>query len=318
MPPRPGRSERLQKLATRDTRAGSVVAASEIDVFHAQSLLWDLWIGVVYTSCRYAVISLDDCGQWAAGNDKLRPMLMATRCAVLLLAVALAGCGLGAATAPNPAADWPMYNRDYKSTRFSPLSEITPKNVANLRQICSYALPEDSTFESSLVAVNGTLYFTTSEFTYAIDAGNCALRWRVRHELAGSGGTVRGVAFAGNRNLPRIPRRLRDRLRCRERRTSLGFEAGGSEWRACHHRCVADCVERNGLHRHFRRGESLRLHGSRSGCQNRTRGLDFFAGSDRRRPRRGNVAKGSPGWRRFHLDKLHARSRFRRALCADG
>ena len=116
-----------------------------------------------------------------------------TRFTLLGLSFALAING------QSPAADWPMYAHDYNSTRFSQLSEITPKNVAGLKQVCSYALPEEATFESSLVAINGTLYFTTSEYTYAINAANCALRWRVRHEIQGPGGTVRGAAIAGNR-----------------------------------------------------------------------------------------------------------------------
>jgi alcohol dehydrogenase (cytochrome c) len=89
-----------------------------------------------------------------------------------------------------------MYNRDYTSTRFTQLAEITPSNVSKLRQICSYSLPEDAEFESGLVAVDSILYFTTAEYTYAVDAANCALKWRVRHEMPRSGGTVRGVAFA--------------------------------------------------------------------------------------------------------------------------
>ena len=101
--------------------------------------------------------------------------------------------------AQSSGSDWPMYARDYASTGFSPLTDITPQNVSNLKQICSYKLPEVSTFESSLVSVNGTLYFTTSEYTYAIDASNCILKWRARHVMPGGGGTVRGVAVAGNR-----------------------------------------------------------------------------------------------------------------------
>ena len=104
-----------------------------------------------------------------------------------------------AAAQNSTAADWPQYARDYASTGYSPLSEIKPQNVTGLRQICSYALPEQSTFESSLVVLNGTMYFTTTEYTYAMDASNCNLRWRVRHELPMPGRTVRGVAIAGNR-----------------------------------------------------------------------------------------------------------------------
>ena len=92
-----------------------------------------------------------------------------------------------------------MYNGDYASTRYSQLSEITPKSVGAIRQICSYSLPENATFESSLVAVGGSLYFTTSEYTYSINAATCALRWRARHVVEGAGGTVRGVAIAGDR-----------------------------------------------------------------------------------------------------------------------
>ena len=92
-----------------------------------------------------------------------------------------------------------MYNRDHASTRFSQLSEITPANVSQLRRVCSYPLPEDAEFESGLVAITGVLYFTTSEFTYAVDAATCELKWRVRHEMRRVDGTVRGVAFAGGR-----------------------------------------------------------------------------------------------------------------------
>jgi len=102
-------------------------------------------------------------------------------------------------TPSDTGADWPMYARDYTSTRYSPLTEITPKNVANLKQTCSYPLPEASTFESSLVEIGGTLYFTTSDTTYALDATNCRLKWREKHELQAPGGTVRGVAVAANR-----------------------------------------------------------------------------------------------------------------------
>jgi alcohol dehydrogenase (cytochrome c) len=93
--------------------------------------------------------------------------------------------------------DWPMYARDYASTSFSSLSEITPANVSKLKQVCSYQVPENVTFESSLVVVNGTMYFTTGAYTYALNAADCTLRWRVQYEAGG--GTVRGLAVAGNR-----------------------------------------------------------------------------------------------------------------------
>ena len=106
--------------------------------------------------------------------------------------------GLQEARAQRAATDWPMYAGDYASTGASSLSEITPRNVSALKLICSYKLPEVSTFESSLVAVNGTLYFTSSDYTYAVDASSCTLKWRAQHQTQVHG-TVRGVAVSGNR-----------------------------------------------------------------------------------------------------------------------
>jgi hypothetical protein len=42
------------------------------------------------------------------------------------------------------------------------ISTPVPRNITSLHKICSYALPEETTFESSLVEVNGTLYLTSS------------------------------------------------------------------------------------------------------------------------------------------------------------
>jgi PQQ-dependent dehydrogenase (methanol/ethanol family) len=94
-----------------------------------------------------------------------------------------------------------MYNGDYASTRFSALADITPQNVTGLKQVCAYELPEKVMFESGLVALGGSLYFTTFENTYAIDAATCAVRWRAQHKLATvpAVGTTRGVAIEGNR-----------------------------------------------------------------------------------------------------------------------
>ena len=93
----------------------------------------------------------------------------------IVLAAILAGCESKAPTEAKVSPDWSMYNGDYASTRYSQLDEITPQNVANLKQLCAYQLPESVTFESGIVAVDGTLYFTTFENTYAIDASSCAV-----------------------------------------------------------------------------------------------------------------------------------------------
>jgi alcohol dehydrogenase (cytochrome c) len=80
-------------------------------------------------------------------------------------------------------ADWPMYNRGYDGTRFSPLAQITAANVAALAPACTFPLGETANLQTGIVAVDGTLYFTTVKDTYAVDAATCALRWRHRYDF---------------------------------------------------------------------------------------------------------------------------------------
>jgi alcohol dehydrogenase (cytochrome c) len=81
-------------------------------------------------------------------------------------------------TTPEPTADWAAYNNTYAGDRFSPLSLITTGNVERLRETCSVDLGVRAAMQSGPVVVDGTLYVTTAENTYAIDATNCQLRWK--------------------------------------------------------------------------------------------------------------------------------------------
>jgi alcohol dehydrogenase (cytochrome c) len=89
------------------------------------------------------------------------------------------------------AADWPAYNRTLSGDRFSPLTSIRPSNVARLRQVCSYALPEVTSFQTGPLVIDGTMYFTTDQNSYAIDAANCALKWM--HHRASTRPSALGV-----------------------------------------------------------------------------------------------------------------------------
>lgn len=59
---------------------------------------------------------------------------------VVMLAAAAMLPALAQTRKPNPAADWPMYNRDLAGTRYSPLAEINTKNVANMKVAWTYRL----------------------------------------------------------------------------------------------------------------------------------------------------------------------------------
>src|SRR5437870_6806168 len=65
--------------------------------------------------------------------------LMRIHYAVMLAAAALLPT-LAQTPKPNSAADWPMYNRDLAGTRYSPLTQISATNVANLKMAWSYRL----------------------------------------------------------------------------------------------------------------------------------------------------------------------------------
>jgi alcohol dehydrogenase (cytochrome c) len=117
-----------------------------------------------------------------------------------------AGCTT-AATIPAPtpdatvASDWPGYNRTLAGDRFSPLAEINRENVSQLHAVCTYTLPEVTSLQTGPIVVAGIMYFTTDTISYAIDASNCAEKWkRVRHSASPSGLAVhRGFAYLNGR-----------------------------------------------------------------------------------------------------------------------
>src|SRR5262245_47223204 len=105
------------------------------------------------------------------------------------------------ATAASPQfADWVTYNGPLAGDRYSPLSQITAANVGRLQQHCSFDAPEAVNFQSGIVAVNGVLYFTLFNHTYAIVATTCQQKWtHVRPEPDTFLMVNRGVAYSDGR-----------------------------------------------------------------------------------------------------------------------
>lgn len=106
--------------------------------------------------------------------------------------------------AADSAGDWATYNNAYAGTRFSPLGAIDTADVGALQPVCSFPLHERVNFQSGMLAVGGTLYFTTATETFAIDAATCALRWKHTYRFAPGppfdpNRTNRGVAYLDGR-----------------------------------------------------------------------------------------------------------------------
>jgi alcohol dehydrogenase (cytochrome c) len=116
-----------------------------------------------------------------------------SRIAQIKLYLIVVTLGMFAEAGRSQSAEWPSYNGDLSSTRFSPLNEINPANVRNIRPACTYDTGETTAFQSGLLMVQGVLYFTTSGTTYALDASTCGLKWK--SSLPGPArGANRGVA----------------------------------------------------------------------------------------------------------------------------
>lgn len=98
-------------------------------------------------------------------------------------------------------ADWPAYARTNASDRFAPQTEITPANAAGLRQVCSYDVGEQTSFQTGPLVIGGTLYGTTEKSTFAIDASTCAQKWKTTESYTTKNPLKvnRGAAYLDNR-----------------------------------------------------------------------------------------------------------------------
>jgi quinoprotein glucose dehydrogenase len=113
---------------------------------------------------------------------------------LLLASLVLSACGeappsepqvVGAAATADylRGSDWPSYNRDAAATRYSPLKEITPTNVDELRQAWSYALGGSSDADAggaelTPLVIGGVLYATAADRVVALRAHSGEEIWR--------------------------------------------------------------------------------------------------------------------------------------------
>jgi glucose dehydrogenase len=126
-----------------------------------------------------------------------------------LLAIGLVVPVLFAQSAKTPPGDWPMFNRDLASTRYSPLTQITPANVAKLTQVWTYRLqPSNFRFATAggaaevvPIVINGVMYISTQTRVAALNPENGTELWS--YEVAGGQASPRGVAYwPGDRQNP--------------------------------------------------------------------------------------------------------------------
>lgn len=118
----------------------------------------------------------------------------------------LGGLIVAPATFAEPArqsTNWSSYNQNINGQRYVPLEQINRDNAAQLGEVCKLKVDDLGAFHSSVLHIDGILYFTTATDTLAVDATNCKLRWRHHYVEQEFGLTAlrvnRGVAYANGR-----------------------------------------------------------------------------------------------------------------------
>src|SRR5438477_8453279 len=73
-----------------------------------------------------------------------------------------------ASAADSADGDWPMAARDYSSTRFSPLDEITAANVSRLELAFLFSTGLDKGHEAAPIVAGATMYVVTPYPNYVL------------------------------------------------------------------------------------------------------------------------------------------------------
>src|SRR5436190_17999555 len=128
----------------------------------------------------------------------------------LLLAVCAELFTGHAAAAEATDGEWPMPARDYASTRFSPLAEVTVANVSKLELAWSFSTGVEKGHEAAPIVVGDTMYVVTPfpNYVYAFDLSKpgANVKWKFDPKSSTSAQGVaccdvvnRGAAFADGR-----------------------------------------------------------------------------------------------------------------------
>jgi alcohol dehydrogenase (cytochrome c) len=82
------------------------------------------------------------------------------------------------------ASSWLTYSGDYSGRRHSPLTQITPQNVAHLTPQWTFQTDTPGKFETTSIVYDGMIYATgPNNLAWALDARTGRPVWRYRREL---------------------------------------------------------------------------------------------------------------------------------------
>ena len=154
---------------------------------------------------------------WQVQNPKvlmrrlMRVSLMGVVIAVLAASVAAQQQGPPVVTYQDivgglkDATKWLTYSGTYDGQRHSPLTQITPENVAQLSPQWTFQTGQLGSFQATPIVIDGVIYITGfNNNAWAIDARSGRQIWRYRRELPDElilccGPVNRGFAVLGDR-----------------------------------------------------------------------------------------------------------------------
>ena len=128
---------------------------------------------------------------------------------VVLSALLAQSGGAQPGTASASGAEWPMYRHDLAGTGYSPLVQITPRNVATLTQVWTHSVLSDApaptgttgrggaggaNSEATPIVVDGVMYLPAANRIIAIQSDTGKELWQYR--ITGAAPSRRGVAYA--------------------------------------------------------------------------------------------------------------------------
>ena len=104
--------------------------------------------------------------------------------------------------------DWPIYGGTAENNHFSPLAQISRKNVTQLEIAWTYDTQESGGLQSSPLIVDGILYgLTPTEKVFALNASTGKLLWKFDSGIKSSQ-PDRGLAYWSNSESPKKEKRI--------------------------------------------------------------------------------------------------------------
>lgn len=167
-----------------DSRSFPQEAAPDTGILMNASTAVERAAAVILMLCMFGVTCAAPCARAADTREQQRshPSLPAPPASL----TARRGSAPDARELLHPRAqDWPLFNRDYRSQRYSPLEQISAANAGALIPVCRLQLHTHGSFETGPLVYRGVAYVTTPRTVQAFSAASCRRRWTWTYSPSG-------------------------------------------------------------------------------------------------------------------------------------